>query len=82
MAKFTYSNVEIKGLAVSVPKMVFDNRKDNPYFSETEIENIIRKTGIEKRRIASKDVCSSDLCFRLLTIYLKKWQLIGVLLMY
>ena len=63
MAKFAYSNVEIKGLAVSVPKMVFDNRKDNPYFSEAEIENIIRKTGIEKRRIASKDVCSSDLCF-------------------
>lgn len=63
MAHFIHEGTSITGLSVAVPKKKIDNRKDNPFFNEKEVEGIIKATGIGERRITDKETCSSDLCF-------------------
>ena len=63
MSFITFENVEIKGISAVVPKNIINNRNYTTIFSEKEIENTIKTTGIAERRFASDDVCSSDLCF-------------------
>lgn len=63
MSLMTFENVEIKGISAIVPKMIIDNTNYANIFTAKEIENTIKTTGIAARRFASKDVCSSDLCF-------------------
>lgn len=64
MALLHYDNVGIKAISACVPSKV-DKNKDLDYFmSEEEIQKAIQNIGIEERRIAEKDVCASDLCFK------------------
>lgn len=63
MSIISFKKVEIKGVSAVVPKNVVDNRKFTDIFSIKELENAIRTTGISERRFASKDTCSSDLCY-------------------
>lgn len=54
--------VSIKGISACVPKKTLEN-KDYPGFTDDEADTIIPAIGIERHRIAGKDICTSDLCF-------------------
>ena len=61
MGTASVHNVGIAGIAACVPRHVANNH-DNPYLSAEEREKTIRTTGIEYRRVASSEQCTSDLC--------------------
>jgi 3-oxoacyl-[acyl-carrier-protein] synthase-3 len=63
MALFSIPNVEIKGISCCVPCKKEKN-EDICFLSSEEKEKLIASTGIETRRISSKDTCSSDLCLQ------------------
>ena len=62
MAFLHVPNVSIKGLSSCVPKKILEN-KHYAGFDENERDEIIEAIGVERRRVAGQDVCSSDLCF-------------------
>lgn len=61
MGNFSVSGVALKGIAACVPKKT-DHNKDYPYLAEADISKLIEATGIEQRRIAPKEICTSDMC--------------------
>lgn len=63
MATVRYSNVGIRAISACVPKTVVSNRDLGYLIPEEEIEKTINNIGIEERRIADADCCTSDLCF-------------------
>jgi len=63
MAFFTIKNVAIRGISACVPSNKEDNR-DLSNLSGEEIEKLIVSTGIESRRVSSKEICTSDLCVK------------------
>lgn len=64
MAKIKYNHVGIRAISACVPKTVQSNRDLGYLIPEEEIEKTIKSIGIEERRIADKDVCASDLCYK------------------
>lgn len=72
MAILRYNNVKIDGISAVVPKQEIDNGHYSDFFTESEVKNVVKLTGIAKRRFAPADVCSSDLCFRAATLLLQK----------
>jgi 3-oxoacyl-[acyl-carrier-protein] synthase-3 len=64
MAIIKYKNVEISAISACVPKNVSSNHELRNMMSEEELEKVIKFIGIEERRIAGKDVCTSDLCLK------------------
>lgn len=61
MAAFSLDNVEIRGISCCVPKNKEYNIDLNISTRE-DIQKFIEVTGVEERRIASNDICTSDLC--------------------
>lgn len=64
MATIRYQNVGIKAISACVPKNVSKNSDLGYLIPEEEIEKTINSIGIKEKRIADKDVTSSDLCFK------------------
>lgn len=64
MAILKYNNVGISAIAACVPQKIEYNKDLGYMMSDEEIQKAIQNIGIEERRIAEQDVCSSDLCFR------------------
>ena len=62
MAFLQYEGVGIAAMSAAVPKRVIKNRQYTEVFSQEEADEIVDKTGIEERRFADADTCSSDLC--------------------
>jgi 3-oxoacyl-[acyl-carrier-protein] synthase-3 len=62
MSYLKYERVGILGMAAAVPKNVYHNLTDNEYFNPEDARAIVEKTGIVERRVASTDICASDLC--------------------
>jgi len=62
MAFLHVPKVSIKGVSACVPGKILENNKYSG-FSNDESETIIAATGIERHRIADKNICTSDLCF-------------------
>ena len=62
MSLVTYQNVGIAGISAVVPKTVIDSRTFTTLLTEQELENTIETTGIQERRFANEETCSSDLC--------------------
>ena len=50
-------------MSAAVPKHIIKNREYTKVFSAQEANEIVDKTGIEERRFADAETCSSDLCF-------------------
>jgi len=50
-------------MSAAVPKHLIKNREYTEVFSAQEANDIVDKTGIEERRFADAETCSSDLCF-------------------
>lgn len=63
MAYLQYEGVGITAMSAAVPKRVIKNREYTEVFSKEEANDIVDKTGIEERRFADEETCSSDLCF-------------------
>ena len=64
MAILKYNNVGISAIAACVPQKIEYNKDLGYMMSDEEIQKAIQNIGIEERRIAEQDVCSSDLCLR------------------
>ena len=63
MANVQYEGVGITAMSAAVPKRVVKGREYTEVFSAQEANDIVDKTGIEERRFADAETCSSDLCF-------------------
>lgn len=63
MAQLNVRNVSIKGISACVPRAVEENRDFSVFSSAEEADKFMMTTGIERRRRAPEDVCTSDLCF-------------------
>jgi len=64
MAVITYHNVGIKAMTACVPSKVVYNRDLGFLISQEEIDKVINNIGIEEKRYADPDVCTSDLCYK------------------
>lgn len=64
MAILKYNNIGISAIAACVPQKIEYNKDLGYMMSDEEIQKAIQNIGIEERRIAEQDVCSSDLCLR------------------
>jgi len=65
MVKAFLNNVKIAGISTVIPSNEY-SLKDDPNLyggDEKKIERVIKSSGFEKRRVADKDVMSSDMCF-------------------
>ena len=63
MAYIQFEGVGITAMSAAVPKRVIKNREYTEVFSAEEANEIVDKTGIEERRFADAETCSSDLCY-------------------
>jgi 3-oxoacyl-[acyl-carrier-protein] synthase-3 len=61
MAVFSIPNIQLSGLAASVPRNVEDN-KECALLSPNERDLFIKTVGIRYRRVAEQGVTASDLC--------------------
>lgn len=61
MAFFSIHNVRVTGLASAVPQTSVSNYSLK-HFEEEELQKLIQTIGIEHRRVAAPQTCSSDLC--------------------
>lgn len=64
MATLHFNNIGISAIAACVPQKVERNADLGYFMSEEDILKAINNIGIEERRIAAADVCSSDLCYQ------------------
>lgn len=64
MAILRYKNIGVSAISACVPKNIEYNKDLEYFMSKDEIQKAIQNIGIEEKRIADKDVCSSDLCFK------------------
>jgi len=62
MAFLKIENVRISGISACVPAQIEENSSCPLFTSNTEFKNFAATTGVERRRMAPPDICSSDLC--------------------
>jgi len=62
MACFKIENVGIKAISATVPKNIIKTKELTDFPLEA-IEKFIETTGVEERRFANSNQCTSDLCF-------------------
>ncbi|RZJ49890.1 MAG: ketoacyl-ACP synthase III, partial [Flavobacterium sp.] len=61
MATFSVNNIAIKGISCCVPKNT-ERNIDLDILTQEEIQKFVEATGVEERRIATQEICTSDLC--------------------
>lgn len=61
MATFSINDIAIKGISCCVPKNT-ERNIDLDILTQEEVQKFIEATGVEERRIAPKEICTSDLC--------------------
>lgn len=61
MAFFSVNNVALRGISACVPPKIEENR-DIPFYSAEEAEQVIKRTGIERKHIVEKGITNLDLC--------------------
>ena len=62
MSIFSVSNIKISGLSACVPKKRALNRELS-FLTENERSLLVKRVGIEERRVAPSDMTAADLCF-------------------
>lgn len=63
MAYQKINNVKISGISACVPRNVEENSSLQLFANKSEYERFVATTGIERRHVVEKGVCSSDLCY-------------------
>ena len=71
MADILVKGVELKGLAVALPKYEVSNL-DFPFLEKMEKEMIVKSVGIDSRRIAGEHTTAADLCLAAADALLQK----------
>jgi len=61
MAFLKIENIRVSGFSACVPKQI-DENSSYPLFDDKAYKNYVATTGVERKRKAEPDVCSSDLC--------------------
>lgn len=61
MALVTVNGVSIRGISAAVPRTVLDNTTATGP-EGTDLQRVIRSIGINQRRMAADDQCTSDMC--------------------
>jgi len=64
MAILKFNDVGITAISACVPSKVVSNYDLGYMMPQENLERLIKSTGIEERRIADENVCSSDLCYK------------------
>lgn len=64
MAFITFNNIGIKAISACVPSKIEKSEDLNYFMGPEEIQKVIKNIGVEERRIADKDTCTSDLCYK------------------
>jgi 3-oxoacyl-[acyl-carrier-protein] synthase-3 len=64
MATIKYKNVGLTAISACVPSKVSSNYDLEYLLPNATIEKMVKTTGIREKRIAEKDVCTSDLCYK------------------
>jgi len=64
MATIRFNNVGIRAIAACVPPKVFSNYDLGYIIQEELIEKLVNSIGIKEKRLAEKEVCTSDLCYK------------------
>lgn len=64
MAIIKYNNVGITAISACIPSKIVFNKDLSYLISKEDIDKIISSIGIEERRIADKNICASDLCYK------------------
>ena len=64
MAIVRFNNIGIKAISACVPKTIERNKDLGYLIPEEEIDKTINNIGIEEKRIADADCCTSDLCYK------------------
>lgn len=73
MALFSISNISIRGLSCCVPKHI-ERTSEYTHISLPERELFSKTTGIKERRVASKSVTCSDLCYAAANDLIEKFK--------
>lgn len=73
MSYLSIGNVKISGISACVPKEV-EEVISFPLFTLDNAENFTKTTGVERRRKAPFEVCSSDLCFKAASVLIEELQ--------
>lgn len=63
MALIKFKGIGIKSLSVTVPKTIVETTKQTDLLNEEQLKSFIEVTGVKERRIATDEICSSDLCY-------------------
>lgn len=63
MAYQLFKNVRISGISACVPENTEENSLLDLFQSTAEYERFVATTGIERRHVVKKGICSSDLCY-------------------
>ncbi len=63
MATISVEGIAIKGISCCVPSKI-ERNIDLKSQSQEDLQKFIEVTGVEERRIASENVCTSDLCVK------------------
>lgn len=63
MALLQFNNIGISALAAAVPENIVDNHAFGTALGVSNMEEVIEKIGIKRRRRANETTCASDLCF-------------------
>jgi len=61
MAFLQVNNIRISGLSACVPKQIDENANFHLFDGES-YKNFVATTGIERKRFAANEICTSDLC--------------------
>ncbi|HEY4196603.1 MAG TPA: ketoacyl-ACP synthase III [Mucilaginibacter sp.] len=75
MAFLSIPQVALKGISACVPGIIEENL-DIANIDPFAVEKLIKTTGIERRRVAGAEVCTSDLCYEAAKSLLEKlkWE--------
>ncbi len=63
MGLVKFKGIGIKAISVTVPKQKVVTSQQTGFFTEKQLTYFIDATGVQERRIASKEMCASDLCY-------------------
>lgn len=63
MGLVKFNGIGIKAISVTVPENRIETSQLTGFFTEKQLTSFIETTGVQERRIANKDICSSDLCY-------------------
>lgn len=61
MARWNIKNVRLRGVSACVPKNIVKTA-DFDIFTQEEAETFDKTVGIKERRLATDDICASDMC--------------------